>query len=76
MGHEVSEARNNSNNGPEAGRDFPKKEKDSGSEPQILVSLCHVDSPDAEVRMKRALRLILRAGQGDKTSDQTETSQI
>ena len=69
MGHEVREAKNSSNDGPEAARGLAKKAKNSGGETQFLVCLCQVDSPDAEARMKRALQLILRVGQRDRTSD-------
>ena len=68
MGHEVRESKNGSNDGPAATRDIAKAKSASG-ETQILVCLCQVDSPDAEARMKRALQLILRAGQRDNISD-------
>ena len=54
---------------PEAARELAKKGYNSGGETQFLASLLQVDAPDAEARMKRALQLILRSGQGDKTSD-------
>lgn len=40
----------------------------SGNEILFRVSLRHVDSSDTNLRMRRALRMILRAAQGDETS--------
>jgi len=62
-------------NGPEAAREIAKERKNSEGEGLLFVSLYHVDSPDAKARLKRALRLILKATQGDETSVRTEIPQ-
>ena len=62
-----------SDDGPEADGEIAEDGKNSGPETLFSVSLCHVDSPDAEARMQRALRLILGAGQGDETSAEPKT---
>ena len=59
--------------GPEADGEIADVGKNSVGESRFSASLCHVDSPDAEARMQRALRLILGDGQRDETSAEPET---
>lgn len=60
--------------GPETDGEIAEVGKNADGETLFSASLCHVDSPDAEARMQRALRLILGAGQGDETSAEPEIS--
>ena len=58
----------------ETAGDFADERQHSGGQVLLRVSLHHTEVPEAKARMKRAIRLILQAAQGEKDPDRTRNS--